>query len=102
MPDIKMSEQIFNITNELRTFLFENVYYSSESKLAEDHKAKDIIYRLFEYYVKHSYLLPEQYMQIDECEGINQRVCDYKAGMTDRYAISKYIEIFVPNSWNIN
>lgn len=97
-PDIKMSERIFDITNQLRTFLFENVYYSSESKLSEDNKAKDIIYRLFEYYVKHSYLLPEQYMLIADSDGIYQGVCDYIAGMTDRYAISKYIEIFVPNS----
>lgn len=101
-PEIKMSEKIFNITNQLRTFLFENVYYSSEIKLAEDSKAKDIIYRLFEYYVKHSYLMPEQYMQIAQNEGISRAVCDYIAGMTDRYAISKYIEIFIPNSWEAN
>ena len=101
-PEIKMSERIFDITNQLRTFLFENVYYSSDLKLSEDNKAKDIIYRLFEYYVKHSYLMPEQYMQISENEGIDRAVCDYIAGMTDRYAISKYIEIFIPNSWEAN
>jgi len=28
-------------------------------------------------------------------------VCDYIAGMTDRYAINKYMEIYVPSSWNI-
>ncbi|MEL7569023.1 MAG: deoxyguanosinetriphosphate triphosphohydrolase [Eubacteriaceae bacterium] len=101
-PEIKMSDRIFDITNKLRTFLFENVYYSSESKLAEDSKAKDIIYRLFEYYVKHSHLMPQQYMQIAQSEGINRAVCDYIAGMTDRYAIGKYIEIFIPNSWEAN
>ena len=37
------------------------------------------------------------------CPGCNaQAVCDYIAGMTDKYAVEKYESIFVPHSWNIN
>jgi dGTPase len=47
-------------------------------------------------------LLPQQYNDIARKEGIERGVCDYIAGMTDRYAINKYIDIYIPNSWNIN
>lgn len=100
--DIKMSPKIVNATNELRSFLFENVYNSSMHKLIEDTKAKNIIRNLFDYYLKNCQLLPQQYNDIAHKEGIERGVCDYIAGMTDRYAINKYIDIYIPNSWNIN
>jgi len=98
--DITMSDEISGITNELRDFLFDNVYCSVKEKLNEDEKAKNVIYKLFYYYTDHAELMPEQYKAIAENENLMRGVCDYIAGMTDRYAINKYIEIFVPNSRN--
>jgi dGTPase len=100
--DIKMSDKIVNATNELRSFLFENVYNSSKHKFIEDAKAKNIIRQLFDYYLKHYELLPKQYKEIAQNEGVERGVCDYIAGMTDRYAINKFTDIFIPSSWNIN
>ena len=34
-------------------------------------------------------------------EGVDRAVCDYIAGMTDRYAVYKYSELFIPATWQV-
>ena len=66
-------------------------------------KAKELLERLFEYYMKHPMELPAQYTNMIANGGKQDRVvCDYIAGMTDQYATAKFSEYFVPKAWQVN
>lgn len=88
-PIISMSEEGWFHTTKLREWMFENVYVDSPAKL-EEIKARKIIQWLFEYYVE--LLTPK----CDKDKAL-RIVCDYISGMTDRYAIEKFREHFIPN-----
>lgn len=88
-PQVAMSEEGWHYTTKLRDWMFENVYIESPAKL-EENKASRIIKELFEYYVQ---LLSNSCPQ----DKIYRIVCDYISGMTDRYAIEKFKENFIPN-----
>lgn len=97
-PFIAMTDEVQKATDELRAFLFERVYLNSEAK-SEDSKAQALLISLFEYFVKHPDQMPEHYQQFIEEEGVKRCVCDYVSGMTDRYAIETYQELFIPKVW---
>lgn len=98
-PDkIQMDETTNASFQQLHTFLFETVYTGSKAKSEED-KVDGLIEYLFSYYVKHPEQLPEGSASVAETDGVERAVCDYIAGMTDRYAIQKFQEIYVPKSW---
>ena len=86
----------------LRAFLFENVYESDRAK-SEEPKAKGLVKDLFFYYVSHSDEIPAEYRKVQaEKEGeCVQAVVDFVAGMTDRYALRLYKELFIPASWQL-
>jgi dGTPase len=86
----------------LRQFMFDNLYRGSVAK-TEEAKAKALLERLFQYYMEHVELMPEQFTRMMD-EGVKQDrvVCDYIAGMTDQYAIAKFNEYFVPLAWQVN
>ena len=63
-------------------------------------KAERVIGMLFEEYIKHIELLPEEFQQlINDGEEKEIVVCDYIAGMTDNYAVTTASELFIPKSW---
>ncbi len=97
-PEIRMSDGICEATMELRQFLFEHVYLDSAAK-SEEAKAKDLLARLYEYFYEHPDKMPEFYRNNAESCGIGRSVCDYISSMTDRYAIDKYNELFIPAAW---
>ena len=97
-PYIMMSDEVQKATDELRTFLFDNVYLNSEAK-SEDVKAQNLLIFLFEHFTKHPEQIPEHHRQFAEEEGVERCVCDYISGMTDRYAIETYQELFIPKVW---
>ena len=86
---ISMSEEGWHYTTKLREWMFQNVYVDSPAKL-EEVKAREIIKWLFEYYV-------ELLSKSTDREKALRIVCDYISGMTDRYAIEKFKEHFIPN-----
>lgn len=92
---ICMSEEAFYHIDKLRTWMFKNVYTNSLAKKEED-KVKGIIYGLFEHYE----MLLKQKLPNQNSEEIRRTVCDYIAGMTDRYAVQKYKELYIPQSLN--
>ena len=67
----------------------------------EEKKAKFMLQRLYEYYVRHPDALPEDFHPQLSFDGMERTVCDYIAGMTDNYAVDKYTEIFIPMGWNV-
>lgn len=99
--EICMSPDVAQAMQGLRQFMFQNVYTNPVAK-GEETKAKELLERLFVYYLKHIDLLPGYYLQMLEDGEENDRVvCDYIAGMTDQYALAKYSEYFMPKSWQV-
>jgi dGTPase len=99
LESIRMSPEVGDAMMELRAFLFANVYLSPRAK-EEEPKALGVVKALFMHYLGHPELLPDEYAPASR-EELVQRVTDYVAGMTDRYAIGKYEELFVPLSWRM-
>lgn len=100
--DIVMSAEIEEAMVDLRKFMFENVYKNPVAK-GEEVKAKAMIEQLFYYYMEHIELLPGKYLHmLDEGEKEQRVVCDYIAGMTDQYAITKFSEYFLPQAWQVD
>lgn len=99
--DICMSEPVAWAMKEIRAFMFENVYVNPRAK-AEEVKAEMLVQTLYEYYLDHLDELPPEYIRLMEQRGdLPQRiVCDFVSSMSDRYAINKYRELFVPDSWH--
>ncbi len=97
-PFVKMSASMYEQFDALRDFMFENVYKNPKAK-SEEEKAKRVIRELFEYYLTHIHLLTGEYAKYLETDGKERAVADYIAGMTDNYAVSEYMRIFVPKSW---
>lgn len=95
---IKMSDEIFEATMGLRSFLFKNVYHSKRA-MEESDKGKTIVKRLYEYFMKHpDKMLEEFYVRVN-CDNLDRVVCDYVACMSDIYAINMYKELFIPNAY---
>ncbi|HSH35350.1 deoxyguanosinetriphosphate triphosphohydrolase [Schnuerera sp.] len=96
---IGMSEEIDYYTEKLRDFMFERVYLNKAAKGEED-KAKYIIEQLYQYYIKNFKKLPLEHIKLYKKNELKEDIiCDYIAGMTDRYAINLFKELFVPKSW---
>ena len=84
---------------ELRAYMFTHVYENPLAK-GEEEKAIHMIQDLYFYYEAHPEKMPEQYLkQLQKGEMPEIAVCDYIAGMTDNFAVKKFEEIFIPQSW---
>ena len=100
--DIRMSADIQEAMFELRHFMFDHVYTNPIAK-GEEVKAKAMIRQLFGFYKDHIEFLPEKYLaMLDEGEKTERVICDYIAGMTDQYAITKFSEYFLPQAWQVD
>ena len=98
--EIMLSPNVDKALKDLRSFMFERVYRNPVAK-SEEKKAKDMLQRMFEYYIKHPEAIPEDFHPQLSFEGLERTVCDYIAGMTDNYAVDKFTEIFIPVGWNV-
>jgi dGTPase len=96
MTEIRMSEPMLDATVGLRSFLFESVY-ENEVATAEFKKAGGILGGLWEKVKEH----PDPYLdpRTMEKEGIDVAAKDFVAGMTDRYAVNLYEQLFIPKPW---
>ncbi len=96
MTEIRMSEPVLNALVDLRSYLFEAVY-ENQVATAEFGKATGILGGLWEKVQKR----PEEFLDLRtvEAEGIDVAAQDFLAGMTDRYAVRLYEELFIPKPW---
>ncbi len=96
---LAMSAEIQDAITELRGFLFDNVYGSAQ--VHDDFiKAMRVTRDLYGHFMKNSF--PGEKTAIPADETLRHRqVCDFIAGMTDRYALAIYKEIFLPKPWSI-
>ena len=97
--DIGMSADIHDAMMELRAYLFRAVYQVQAQE--ENQKVDGMLRALHAYFMQHIQELPAFYRRHLERDGACRIVCDYIAGMTDRFAVAKYTELFIPKSWNI-
>jgi dGTPase len=96
MTEIRMSDPILDATVGLRAFLFESVY-ENDVATAEFKKAGGILGGLWEKLKER----PEHFLDAKtiEQEGLDVAAKDFLAGMTDRYAVNLYEQLFIPKPW---
>ena len=97
--DIGMDAETAKHMNDLREFMFEEVYQNPVAK-GEEGKSEAIVAYLYHHFAQHPDRLPAEYWAIADRDGTDVAVCDYIAGMTDRYAVMIYQELTIPKSWN--
>lgn len=97
LQKITMSEEIQKAVTQFRDFLYDRVYFNPEAK-AELGKTEKVLKELFDFLLKN----PREYIKPYPREDpLAQRVGDFVAGMTDRYALRLYSQIFFPKSWPV-
>lgn len=97
---IVMSEESKHYMDALRKFMFENVYHSKIVKTDEElDKIRNMIFFLYDYFLKNPEKLPQERLDMVEEWGLEEVVKDHIAGMSDRYAVSMFSEIFIPKGW---
>jgi len=97
--DICLSPEIGEAFEALHRFMFAQVYTNPKCK-SEESKAMEMVQRLYAYFIVNPDAMPPRYAEIEQREGIECAACDYIAGMTDRYAVYCFNELFVPHSWS--
>jgi dGTPase len=91
-PLIRYSAQLERANRQLRTFLYQNVYY--HPRVAEvNRQACEMLRRVFEAYLADPGRLGEAAGKRIAAEGLHRTVCDYVSGMTDRYLMEEYARI---------
>lgn len=90
---VGFSAEMAERTKEVNAFLLENVYHHEKvAKMAK--RAGEIIDGLFAAFKENPEMLPERYYQRFLLDNSVRHICDYIAGMTDRFAIKEFEKIF--------
>lgn len=92
---VSFSPEISKKKLELQEFLQQNAYNHYRVVRMAD-KAKRFVEELFKTFVENPMQLPPEYQKWIEEAGLYQGVCDYIAGMTDRFAQDEYLKLFYP------
>ncbi len=93
-----MEQEVNEAFEELHEFMFRMVYRNPVAK-GQEGKAVKMVQQLYYYFVENPEHLPTEYQRVLEQDGVRRAACDYIAGMTDRYAVDMYTELFIPYSW---
>ncbi len=98
-PLVDMSEKIATATDGMKEFLFENVYWDASKGSQEFRKAQHVIEALFAFYMSAPEMMNgNQDLSNLENEARILAVCDFIAGMTDRYAVACFEKHFIPQN----
>ena len=97
--DICLEKGVAEVFDELHKFMFEKVYTNPACK-SEESKAIDMIQRLYFHFAEKPEDLPPQFKTIADRDGAQIAACDFIAGMTDRYAVRIFNELYVPKAWS--
>lgn len=95
---IIMTPETLQALNELRDFLYAEVYTNPEVT-REAERAKHVVAELYKLFCDRPDLLPAEYRADPRTEGVPRRVADYIAGMSDSFAIRCFDDLFVPKMW---
>ncbi len=101
---IAMEESVREATDELKDWMFEHVYLLES--VDETPRVQRVIHDLFEAFMEKPGLMRGEFAErgaggssVEEVEEQARKVCDYIAGMTDRFASATYARLFLPSSW---
>jgi dGTPase len=94
--EVHLSQPVLDALLVLREFLFERVYLRPEAA-HEQKKAIELVRTLFSYYLEHAEAVPAEYRAPPD--DLPTQVADYIAGMTDRFALRTYEQLFLPQGW---
>ncbi len=95
--EIAMSDRVSGACDVLKEFLYERVYWNPHRGSAELKKAQRVVRDLFRHYMDHPEQMQGQtHLRDLGTEDKAQAVCDFVAGMTDRYAVSRFARHFLP------
>jgi dGTPase len=96
LTEVRMSDEVLDATIGMRSFLFEAVY-ENEVATAEFKKAADILGGLWEKVRER----PAEFLDAAtiDTEGLDVATKDFVAGMTDRYAVNLFEQLFIPKPW---
>lgn len=99
LEKLKMGEDILSVIYMLREFLYDQVY-EGKKLINEFKKAKRVLQDLYAYYLEH---IEEVFADIPKEKKIDRHrlVCDFIAGMTDRFALMTYERLFFPQQWEV-
>lgn len=98
-PIVEMSSEFQEASNELRDFMFRNVY-KAKWRAFEEKKCDFVIRTLYDYFLNNPAKMPLEFVEVSFREGINRAVTDYIACMSDRFAINMFKQLFVPNEFS--
>jgi dGTPase len=93
---IRFSDEMEANNRELKDFLFRNLY-QSHRVIRMQVKAEKIISEIFHAYRAEPLMLPKHIQDTIDQQGLERAICDYIAGMTDRYATEEHQKLFDPN-----
>jgi len=96
---LQFSPDVLAAADELKAFLFARVYTGSPAKMEED-RVHGVIHALYQHYCEHYDEIPEELRRNPRDEPRARIVVDYIAGMTDRYAIERFRDLYVPKLWS--
>ena len=98
-PIVEMSPTFAEVTDSLKDFLFEHVYWNAATGNQDLRKSQHVIRALFRLYMEQpDKMTGDKNLQNLSVEELALRVCDFIAGMTDRYAVTCFDHHFVPKS----
>jgi dGTPase len=95
-PDIGLSDEKWKAMDDLRAYMFENVYFNPAVKKEEElREIEHIIVTLYDHFLEYEEDLPSEYREMIPEYGREEMVKDHIAGMTDHYAVETYERIFI-------
>lgn len=98
---IILSAPVAQALKDMRAFMHRRVYSDPVAK-GEEHRAEKLVEVLYSYHYTHTEELPAFFRNMITDELTKQRaVCDYISAMSDRFAIARYEELFIPKSWSV-
>lgn len=93
---IGFDEDMRKKNDELKAFLYQNMYRQYRVVRMQK-KAERVLSELFKAYVAEPTMLPKHFQDLIEIKGLERTVCDYLAGMTDRFAVEEFQKLFDPS-----
>ncbi len=93
---VRFDDEMQKKNKALREFLYQNMYRQYRV-VRMSKKAERVLSELFKAYVAEPTMLPRQFQDLFEVKGLERTVCDYLAGMTDRFAVEEYQKLFDPS-----
>lgn len=94
---VSFSQDVAGMNRQLKDFLFENMYQHHRVVRMQT-KAEIFLEELYAAYTENPRILPEEVQELSQERDFHRTICDYIAGMTDRFALQEYTKLFDPTT----